>query len=133
MYKSVADLGDSEMAQKTPLTRDSIIRALTSELRPLPYVHAFGEAGAAAFNRIDEWSDIDLYIVVDDDTVPTAFQVVEQALSRLSPIQLTHEVTWPHASGISQKFYRLEKTSEFLLVDLAVLTVSAPDKFLVRE
>src|SRR5207247_4208483 len=36
-------------------------------------------------------------------------------------------------SGISQKFYRLDKTSEFLLVDLAVLTVSAPDKFLVRE
>ena len=63
MYKSVADSGDLEMAKKTPLTRDSIIRTLTAELQPLPSVHAFWEAGAAAFNRIDEWSDIDLYIV----------------------------------------------------------------------
>ena len=121
------------MARGRKVSRDLIVQALTEALEPLSYVHAFWEAGAAAFNRIDEWSDIDLYIVVDDDTVPTTFQVVEQALTRLSPIQLTHEVTWPPASGISQKFYRLDKTSEFLLVDLAVLTVSAPDKFLVRE
>ena len=133
MYKSVADLGDSEMAQKTPLTRDSIIRALTSELRPLPYVHAFWEAGAAAFNRVDEWSDIDLYIVVDDTAVPQTFEIVEKTLSGQSPIRLKHEVSWPDASGIHQKFYHLEGTSEYLLVDLAVMTLSAPDKFLVRE
>src|SRR5438093_8141170 len=99
MYKSVADLGDSEMAQKTPLTRDSIIRALTSELRPLPYVHAFWEAGAAAFNRVDEWSDIDLYIVVDDTAVPQTFEIVEKTLSGQSPIRLKHEVSWPDVSG----------------------------------
>ena len=39
----------------------------------------------------------------------------------------------PPASGIYQKFYHLAGTSEFLLVDLAVMTVAAPDKFLVRE
>src|SRR3989475_11241571 len=133
MYKSVADLGDSEMAQKTPLTRDSIIRALTSDLRPLPYVHAFWEAGAAAFNRVDGWSDIDLYIVVDDTAVPPASGIVEKTLSGQSPIRLKHEVSWPDASRIHQKFYHLEGTSEYLLVDLAVMTLSAPDKFLVRE
>ena len=121
------------MARSEELSRLPIVQGMTEALEPLSFVHAFYEGGAAAFHRIDVWSDIDLYIVVDDDTVPTTFQVVEQALTRLSPIQLTHEVTWPPASGISQKFYRLDKTSEFLLVDLAVLTVSAPDKFLVRE
>ena len=134
MYKSVADLGDLEMAKKAPLTRDSIIRTLTAELQPLPPVHAFWEAGAAAFNRIDEWSDIDLYIVVDDAAaVAETFQIVEKALTALSPIRLKHEVSWPATSGIYQKFYRLAGTSEFLLVDLAVMTLSAPDKFLVRE
>jgi len=121
------------MVRERKVSRDLIVQAMTEALEPLSYVYAFWEAGAAAFNRIDEWSDIDLYIVVDGDTVPTTFQVVEQALTRLSPIRLTHEVTWPPASGIFQKFYRLENASEFLLVDLAVLTVSAPDKFLVRE
>lgn len=42
-------------------------------------------------------------------------------------------MNWPPASGIYQKFYHLAGTSEFLLVDLAVMTVAAPDKFLVRE
>jgi len=134
MYKSVADLRDLHMAKETPLTRDSIIRALTSELQPLPSVHAFWEAGAAVFNRIEEWSDIDLYIVVEDAAaVSEAFIIVEKALTALSPIRIKHEVTWPPASGIFQKFYRLEGTNEFLLVDLAVMTLSAPDKFLVRE
>src|SRR5437899_3106476 len=122
------------MAKTTPLTRDSIIRALTAELQPLPAVHAFWEAGAAAFNRIDEWSDIDLYIVVDDAAaVAETFQIVEKALTALSPIRLKHEVSWPATSGIHQKFYRLAGTSEFFLVDLAVMALSAPDKFLARE
>ena len=121
------------MARAEELSRNSIVRAMTQVLEPLSFVHAFYEGGAAAFNRIDPWSDIDLYIVVDDATVPKTFEVVEKVLASLSPIGLIHEESWPPASGIFQKFYRLEKASEFLLVDLAVLTVSAPNKFLVRE
>jgi len=120
------------MAKKARLSRTSIIRALTAELQPLRFVHAFWEAGAAAFDRIDEWSDIDLYIVVDDAAaVVETFLVVEKTLTALSPIRIKHEVSWPPTSGIYQKFYRLSATSEFLL--LAVMTLSAPDKFLVRE
>src|SRR6058998_1579962 len=79
-------------------------------------------------------SDIDLYIVVDDAAaVVETFLVVEKTLTALSPIRIKHEVSWSATSGIYQKFYRLEGTSEFLLVDLAVMTLSAPDKFLVRE
>ncbi len=134
MHKSVADLGDLEMAKKTTLSRASIIRALTAELQPLRFVHAFWESGAAAFNRIDEWSDIDLYIVVEDAAaVSETFLIVEKALTALSPVRLRREVSWPATSGIFQKFYRPAGTSEFLLVDLAVMTLSAPDKFLVRE
>src|SRR6266550_336559 len=69
------------MAPSEELSRLSIVQAMTEALEPLSFVHAFYEGGAAAFHRIDVWSDIDLY----------------------------------------------------LLVDLAVLTISAPDKFLVRE
>jgi len=105
------------MVDTGPLSKDSIIRTLTEALRPFPYVHAFWEAGAAAFNRIDTWSDIDLYIVVDDAAVPQTFRVVEESLAALSPIRLTPEVSWPTPSGIRQKFYHLQGTSEYLLVD----------------
>jgi len=106
---------------------------MVDDLRPLPYVHAFWESGSTAFNRTDAWSDIDLYIVVDDAMVRETFAVVEKTLTALSPIRLKQEVPWPAASGIYQAFYRLEKTDEYRLVDLAIMTVSAPDKFLARE
>lgn len=115
------------------LGREEIIDALTAELRPLASVHAFYEGGAAAFNRLDGWSDIDLYAIVDEGAVLGTFHAVERALTALSPIRIQHEVSWPPASGITQRFYRLERASEFLIVDLAVVTVSAPDKYLARE
>src|SRR5256885_4018453 len=65
--------------------------------------------------------------------VPTTFGLMEKVLASLSPIRLIHEESWPAASGIFKNFSRLDKAGEFLLVDLAVLTVSAPDKFLMRE
>jgi len=121
------------MSRKGTLSRETIIQSMAEDLRDLPYVHAFWEGGAAAFNRVDTWSDLDLYVVVDDGMVPETFEVVEKSLSALSPIQIRHEVAWPAASGISQRFYRLERATEFLLIDLAVLKASAPDKFLVPQ
>jgi len=115
------------------LTRDAIIQSLVEALKPLDYVHAFYEGGAAAFNRIDEWSDIDLYLVIEDEKVGDAFAVVENALKALSPIKQKYEIPqlpWP---GVSQAFYRLEHASEYLIIDLAVLKLSSPEKFLTPE
>ncbi len=121
------------MARRRTVSRGTIIERLADDLRPLPYVQAFWEAGAAAFDRTDPWSDIDLYIVVDDDKIPETFAAVEKTLTALSPIQLKHVEAWPSTSGIEQAFYRLAKTDEYLLVDLAIMKLSAPDKFLARE
>lgn len=121
------------MSSETRPDRASIVRALTDALRPQPFVHAFWEGGAAAFDRVDAWSDLDLYVVVDDDRVPQSLRIIEESLRALAPIEQKYEVPWPTESGIAQAFYRLEGTSPFLLVDLAVLKASAPDKFLEPE
>jgi predicted nucleotidyltransferase len=116
--------------QMRKLTRNKIINMLVSALEPLDYVHAFYEGGAAAFNRIDEWSDIDLYVVVDDEKVDEVFLVAEKTLKSLSPIKQklrTPQLPWP---GVFQTFYKLENASEYLLVDFAVLNSSASEKFL---
>jgi len=110
-----------------------MIKTLVDALEPLSYVHAMYEGGAIAFKRIDEWSDIDLYLVVDDNMVDKVFGDVEKALKQLSPIKQKFEVKqlpWP---GVSQAFYRLEGTSEYLLIDLAVVKLSGPEKFLEAE
>ena len=115
------------------LTREVIVQTLTDALEPLDYIHAFWEGGAAAFERIDEWSDIDLYLVVGDNKVEETFLSVEKTLKSLSNIEQKYDVTHPPESGIFQAFYRLEGANEYLVIDLAVLKLSSPDKFLEPE
>lgn len=112
------------------LTREAIIRTLAGVLRPLSYVHAFYEGGAAAFKRIDKWSDIDLYVVVDDEKHKDAFLVIENALRTLSPIKQKYEVTQSQWPGLFQAFYKVEKASEYLIIDLAILNLTCPEKLL---
>lgn len=119
--------------QKVEVTREKIIQTLIDALKPLDYVHAYYEGGAVAFNRVDEWSDIDAYVVVDDDKINETFAVVEKALESLSPIKLKYEVQQTPWEGLSQAFYKLENASEYLIIDLAVLKLSSPEKLLEPE
>ena len=115
-----------------PLTRQEIITALIHGLKPLEFVNAMWEGGSAAFNRLDQWSDIDLQFDVVDDKVEETFQAVQGVLESLSPIDLlyrTPSLPWP---GIFQIFYRLSRGGPYLLVDTAVIQHNAPDKLLER-
>jgi len=116
-----------------PLGRKSILEALVASLEPLPYTVALYEGGAAAWGRVDAWSDIDLYLVVEDDRVEDAMREVEAALVRIARIEQKLEAPHPPASGIAQAFYRLEGAGPFLLVDIEVLKRSAPNKDLEPE
>jgi hypothetical protein len=115
------------------LTRAQIIQALVNAFKPLDYAYAFYEGGAAAFNRVDEWSDIDLYLVVDDDKVDEAFLTFDKTLKSLSATKQKYKIPQSPFPGVYQAFYRLEDASEYLLIDLAVLKISSPDKFLEPE
>ncbi len=113
--------------------RKVIIEAIVSALEPLDYVYALWEGGAVGFNRLDEWSDIDIHVDAEDDHVMDVFPHAEEAMSSLSPIELKYEVPQPTWHGHAQAFYRLEETSKFLIIDLAVMKHSNPDKFLLQE
>jgi len=126
-------LKGAAMTSAKTLTRETVIQAIVKALRPVDYVHALYEGGAAAFRRIDEWSDIDLYIIADDNRVDETFQACEDAFTSLSGIQQKYEVpqtSWP---GVHQAFYRLRNTSEYLIIDLAILTPNSQEKFLEPE
>jgi len=60
--------------QTNHITRERIIATLVTSLQPMSYIYALWEAGAASFNRIDQWSDIDLYLVVEDKAIPETFK-----------------------------------------------------------
>ncbi len=113
--------------------RGDVLGVLQDALEPLDWVHAMWQGGAAAFGRVDEWSDIDLMVQASDDQVGEVLPVVETALESLSPIALRFELPMPTWHGHIQAFYRLTHSSEYLLIDLVVLAASADRRFLQPE
>lgn len=115
------------------LTRQTILTTIRQALEPLPYIQAMWEGGAAAFGRVDEWSDIDLQIAADDAQVDQVLPLVEQIITSLSPISARYEIPQPAWHGHLQTFYQLEQASPFLMLDVVAMKVSATNRFLERE
>ena len=115
------------------INRDEVTAAIARALEPLDYVYAMWEGGAVAFDRVDDWSDIDICISAEDDRISDPFAVVEDALESITPIDLKYEFTGRKIGEYVQAFYRLEGAGPYLLIDFAVFKHSAADKLLERE
>lgn len=102
------------------LTREALRDLLARRLRAEPWCLAAWEGGSAAFKRADEWSDLDLCVIVEDARVADAFAAVEAELRALGPISDQYNVPEPAWHGHSQRFYRLQGAPPWLMLDLAV-------------
>jgi len=87
------------------------------------------EGGSAAFGRDDEWSDIDLQIVVKDDFVEQAVQILEKAMQSVAPIEESFILPAPTWHGHWQGFYKLKDISPYLLMDVLIMKESSPSYF----
>ena len=115
------------------LTRDAILETLRSALEPKPYVLAMWEGGAAAFGRVDRWSDIDLMVAARDGQTARAARDIERILRRLSPPSAQLAAKHPNWPDMIHTFYKLRDAGEFLMVDVAVMPQHSPDKLLEPE
>lgn len=115
------------------LGRDEILEAIAEALKPLDYVYGMWQCGAAAFNRVDQWSDIDLIVNVEDDRIRDVFPIVDEVLQTLAPIENSIEYPQALSPGGFQKVYKLEGTSKFMVIEVCVLKHSSTEKFLQRE
>ncbi|MBN2112660.1 MAG: nucleotidyltransferase domain-containing protein [Acidimicrobiia bacterium] len=121
------------MSADGPVGRAEIISALRAALEPLPQVLAMWEGGSAAFGRADAWSDIDLYVLAEDESVEAALEAADQALARLGPVAARWRLPEPTWHGHAQVFCRPAAAPEHLVVDLVVLRRSVPERFLDEE
>jgi hypothetical protein len=115
------------------LERQPILAALRAALEPLEYVYAMWEGGAAAFGRIDRWSDIDLMVDAQDERVGEVMALIETTLAGLSPLDLKYPLPEPTWHGHAQTFFRLVNAGPYLLLDVCVLRHSNPNRFIERE
>lgn len=114
-------------------TRDEILRAFTNEFYNDAYAFALWQAGSSAFNRSDEWSDIDLMLITEDGYEKQAMQQAGLMLERSFGIDVKFEIDPPQWQGMTQTFFRLKNANPFLLIDFSILPMSAPDKFAETE
>lgn len=116
-----------------PKMRNKIIEIIIASLEPLDFVLALWQGGSAARGYVDEWSDIDIQVIVQDDRVQETFDVVEKTLKTISDIRFQYRIPEPTWHGHSQCFYQLAEISPFLIVDFVVTKLSNPNRFLEEE
>lgn len=115
------------------MTRDDILDAVHRALAPLPWVHAMWEGGSASFGRVDQWSDVDIGVAVEDGRVDDGFVEIERALEGLGAVAQRWTIN-PSSHAKPQRMYRFADTSS-PLVDVGVLPASTrpEDRFLDRK
>lgn len=115
------------------LTREEIIKSIVDVLKPLDFVYAMWQCGSAAFGRVDEWSDIDIVVDVEDDKTREIFKYIDAVLESLSGVENYFESSQPMSPGGYQKVYRLKNVSKFLVVEICAVMHSSTNKFLKKE
>ena len=113
--------------------RAIIIETLINNLQPLDFILALWQGGSAAHGYTDEWSDIDIVAIAEDNCVQETFDIVEKSLETISRIQFRWRIPEPTWHGHSQCFYQLEEASPFLMIDFVVMKRSSPNDFLEME
>lgn len=108
--------------------RQEILAYLREKLEPHLHIHAFWLEGADARGTVDEFSDLDVWLDVEDGQEEIVLKQIEQCLSELGPLDLTHTVLHPHPQ-IRQRFFHLTGTSEFLIIDVCIQSHSREVEF----
>jgi hypothetical protein len=116
------------MSETLPV-RQRLLDALLNAFRDDPQALALYQGGSAVFARNDEYSDLDLQLVVNDDHVDEAVKTIERTLGSAAGIEAKYIIPQPAWHGGWQGFYRLRGAGPYLLVDILVLKQSAPSYF----
>ncbi len=110
-------------------TREEICQ----EMKELFFEHediiAVWEGGSAATGYLDQYSDLDLGIVVDDDKIEEMFAYLDAYLERTFGIIRKFRVPEPTWHGMSQTYYQVDQVPELFYIDIALIKRTLTAKF----
>lgn len=114
-------------------TKDQVRDGLKALLSDEPAVLAAWEGGSAATGFLDDFSDLDLVIICEDDAVEELFHRIEAHLAGVYGIERRYRVAEPAWHGFSQCFYKISQVPELFYLDIALIKKSIPNKFTERD
>jgi len=113
--------------------KEKIIEKLKEKLEPLSYIYALWLEGSEANNTSDEYSDIDLWVDIDDEYEAEAIEITEAALCEIATFDYKYIMDHDHPQ-IRQRIYHLEGTDEYLMIDFCWQLHSRPkDNYVYYE
>ena len=99
--------------------RERIMEQLQKTLVDMDSVHALWLEGADGLDRVDEYSDIDVWLDVDDGTEEAILATCLEILRQFGALDFVEVVDHPHPK-IFQCNAHIAGTPEFLLLDICV-------------
>lgn len=87
------------------------------------------EGGSVATGFADEYSDLDLLVIIEDKDTEPVFQLLQEHFSSLYGIERYYRLPEPAWHGMSQAFYLLKDCPSCFYCDIAVVPRSNPHKF----
>jgi predicted nucleotidyltransferase len=92
-------------------------------------VIAVWEGGSVATGFDDEYSDLDLSIICEDDCVEAIYELITEYLDKNYGILNKYRVPEPTWHGFSQCYYQTENVPELFYFDIAFIKKSINEKF----
>lgn len=108
------------------LTRQQIADTLSEHLAREDFIRTAWLGGSEATGRSDEFSDVDLCLIVEKGRIEDGAAAIDRVLRSLSPVRAHYRMPWPTWHGFHQAFYQLEKAHEHTMVDWVILEVDQP-------
>ena len=99
-----------------------IIDHLKRELEPKDYIYALWVEGSLPQGFADEYSDLDVWVSVNDDKVHTIFDEIKAILGKLGEIDYEH-VSKPHGE-LGAYTYHIKGMGEHLFIDFNTQGIS---------
>jgi hypothetical protein len=113
--------------------RERLTATITADLQRHPRVRAIGEGGAAARDRADQFSDLDLFIVAPLEDADELFSEIERTIRTVGRISHVWRVDPPGFPDLAQRFYFLEGAPRYFAIDCSVVSAAGLAPFLERE
>ena len=115
------------------MNRNHLVERLRDYVTNHPHILAAWEAGSAATNTLDRYSDLDVLCVAKEDHVETTLQDLLAFIHSI--YNVVHEFRLPEPTwhGFSQVFLSFEDAEDNVYLDLSVTKESNPDLFTDQE